>query len=254
MGTYAVTGGASGIGLAICQALKKRGDDVISIDIRDADIVADLSTPEGCSSAVKELTDKASGGLDGFVPCAGVGSNLPGETVVAINYVAVVKTVEGAMPLLQKNKGSVVLISSTSAPMKEKNEELCALLVAGDYDQAIERSKTMRGNANYAGTKNALVQWMRANCAEWVKKGVRVNAVAPGMTMTALVEAQFKDPEYSELMKQYRDMIPMGTAQPSDIANVIIFLLGKESRYCCGSLLFIDGGIDALTRPDVFSR
>lgn len=256
MGTYAVTGGANGIGQAVTKALQADGNKVITVDIRDADIVADLSTDEGCANAVAAVIDHpdASGGLDGFVPCAGVGSSgVPGDMLVAINYVAVAKTVEGLMPLLQKKKGNVVLISSTSAAMQDKNEDLCQLLLDKKYEEACALGKKTPGNANYSGTKKALVRWMRRNCGDWYRNGgVRVNAVAPGMTMTALVQAQFDDPEYGELMKQYRDAIPMGTAEPIDIANVILFLLGEKSRYCCGALLFVDGGIDALSRSDIF--
>lgn len=252
MGTYAITGATTGIGAAVREKLQAQGDTVISIDIRDADIVADLATDAGCEAASKALQEKASSGLDGLVPCAGVGPSSPGNVVAALNYTGVVKAVEGAMPLLEKKQGSVVLISSNSIPMKADNEKLCALLLDGKYTEAHEHAKNSDGHANYTGTKKALVLWMRRNCAGWVKRGVRVNAVAPGMTMTRMVQEQFNDPQYKERMEQFRDAIPMGSAEPADIADPIIFLLKGDGRYCCGSLLFVDGGIDALTRQDTF--
>ena len=251
MGTYAVTGGASGIGASVCKALQKHGHDTISIDIRNADINADLSTEAGCQDAIKQLHAKASSGLDGFVPCAGVGTNIPGDTLVAINYVGVVRTTEGAMDLLQKKNGTVVVISSNSITMKYDNSALCEALLDEQYEQAYAIAKKEKnGASNYAGTKKALVFWMRRNCAEWVKKGVRVNAVAPGMTMTPLVQSQFDDPNFADLMEEFRSKIPMGSAKPDDIAKTILFLLGDDSSYCCGSLLFVDGGIEALSRPN----
>jgi NAD(P)-dependent dehydrogenase (short-subunit alcohol dehydrogenase family) len=251
MKTYAVTGGASGIGAAVCQALKAQKHSVISVDLKGADINADLSTESGCADAIKQLESSAASGLDGFVPCAGVGPSAPGELLVALNYVAVAKMTEGLLPLLAKKRGTVVLISSNSAPMPAKNAELCELLIKGDYEQALERGKTEKdGHINYTGTKKALALWMRRNCAEWFKQGVRVNAIAPGMTMTPLVQAQFDDPAFTKRMETFRDSTPMGAAQPEDIAKIILFLLGDDSHYCCGSILFADGGIDALMRPD----
>ncbi|WP_273271300.1 bile acid:sodium symporter [Methylophaga sp.] len=70
---YAVSGGASGIGAAITATLRERGDEVIVVDIRNADIEADLSTADGCTQAVVELEVRAPDGLDGLVACAGLG-------------------------------------------------------------------------------------------------------------------------------------------------------------------------------------
>lgn len=252
MGIYAITGGASGIGAAVKNLLLERKHSVISIDVREADITADLSTESGCQQAIDILKQKAPSGLDGFVPCAGVGPNISGDILVALNYVGVVRMTEGAMPLLQKKNGSVVLISSNSVPMKVDNKDLCAMLLNGEYDKACKYAKGHDGTANYSGTKKALVFWMRRNCAEWYKQGVRVNAIAPGMTMTPLVQAQFDDVKFKKLMEQFREKIPMGSAQPIDIAKIVLFLLSDESNYCCGSLLFADGGIDAITRPNEF--
>lgn len=248
MKKYCVTGAASGIGAALSKRLKDEGNNVITVDMRDADIVADLSTAAGCKHFDEQINNLVKDGLDGFVPCAGVGTHLPGETIVAVNYTAVIKTTLSALEALKKNKGTIVLISSNSAPMQVDNKKLCDLLVDGKYEEAQALGKKSSGIECYAGTKKALVYWMRKHCAEWVKAGVRSNAIAPGMTMTPMVEQQFEHPDYKKSMNDFRDMIPMGVAQTDDIVNGIMFLLSEQSRYCCGSLLFVDGGIDALLR------
>ena len=74
MGTYALTGGASGIGACLAEKLREQGHSVINVDIRDADIIADLSTPEGRQAAVAGVQERASEGLDGVIPLAGVPS------------------------------------------------------------------------------------------------------------------------------------------------------------------------------------
>ena len=73
MGTYAVTGSASGMGRAVVTKLMDRGDTVITVDIRDADVVADLSTPAGRRAAADAVLTRCSGTLDGAVLAAGLG-------------------------------------------------------------------------------------------------------------------------------------------------------------------------------------
>ena len=70
MGIYCVTGGASGIGAGIVDRLRRDQHDVLTMDLRDADIKADLATEEGRTSAVAGIRQAAPEGLDGFVPCA----------------------------------------------------------------------------------------------------------------------------------------------------------------------------------------
>src|SRR5690606_1778884 len=76
MSLYAMTGGAAGIGAAIKAGLQAAGHEVIVADLRDADIIADLSTAEGRAAAVAGIRARAPQGLDGFVPCAGLAPNV----------------------------------------------------------------------------------------------------------------------------------------------------------------------------------
>ena len=69
---YAMTGGATGIGASVKEKLRARGDTVIVVDLRDADIEADLSTVEGRNKAIDEVKTLSPDGLDGFVACAGL--------------------------------------------------------------------------------------------------------------------------------------------------------------------------------------
>ncbi len=68
--------------------------------------------------------------------------------------------------------------------------------------------------------------------------------------MTAAVE---QDPVYGEAIKAFLASIPLGrTGLPEDMANATQFLLGPEASFICGSVLFVDGGHDAMLRPDQF--
>lgn len=73
MRTFAMTGGATGIGAAIKEQLREQGHRVIVVDIKDADVVVDLSTEQGCQQAIDAVINLAPEGLDGFIPCVGLG-------------------------------------------------------------------------------------------------------------------------------------------------------------------------------------
>ena len=95
--------------------------------------------------------------------------------------------------------------------------------------------------------------WMRRNVVDYAAAGVRLNAVAPGITMTPLAEQVFADPELGQAMRDFGEMTPWGgTAQPEQIASVIRFMLGPDASFVCGSVYFVDGGTDAMLRTDDF--
>lgn len=77
MGTYAVTGSASGMGAASAARLREAGHRVVGVDLRDADVTADLGTADGRRHAADEILRLCGGALDGVAAVAGVGPNLP---------------------------------------------------------------------------------------------------------------------------------------------------------------------------------
>jgi len=85
----------------------------------------------------------------------------------------------------------------------------------------------------------------------WAGRGVRVNGVAPGAIATPLLDHSLADPLLGQLVRDFP--IPTGGfGTPDDAAAAIAFLLGEDASFCCGSILFVDGGTDALVRGDVF--
>ena len=173
--------------------------------------------------------------------------------IARVNYFAVVATVVGLRDLLEKKKGSVLLVSSNSAPMIATDDAFVQACLAGDEDAACAEIDARDGHTAYAGSKRAMTLWMRRHVVEYATTGVRVNAVAPGITMTPLTDQVFADETYGSAMKEFGDMVPVGnTAQPEDIANVMRFMLSEEASYVCGSVFFVDGGSDAMLRADDF--
>tara|TARA_R110002049_G_scaffold57581_3_gene157719 strand:- start:3340 stop:4089 length:750 start_codon:yes stop_codon:yes gene_type:complete len=249
-----MTGGATGIGAQLKQQLLEAGHTVISVDIKEGDILADLSTAAGRTAAIEGIRTMAPDGLDGFIPCAGLPPVAkPLSLIAQVNYFAVIATVEGVRDLLEKKGGSVLFVSSNSAPMIPGDDSFIQSCLAGDEEAACTEIEGRDGHTAYAGSKRALTMWMRRHVVEWAASGVRLNAVAPGITMTPLTERVYADAELGSVMKEFGDSVPVGrTAQPADIANVMRFMLNDESSYLCGSLVFVDGGSDAMLRPDDF--
>ena len=153
---------------------------------------------------------------------------------------------------LARKQGSVALVSSNSAPMPNNSDYVEALL-AGKQDEVEKQLADMEGQTAYSGSKQAVARWMRRNIAAYAAMGIRMNAIAPGYTETPMTAAVADDPNYGDAIRQFVASIPVGRAgSPQDTANAVSFLFSEDAAFICGSVLFIDGGHDAMLRPDNF--
>lgn len=251
MGTFVLTGSGSGIGATLAQQLRDDGHSVIGVDLKNANITADLATAAGRQAAIDAITERASDGIDGFVPLAGLGGNIPdGALVCAVNYFGTVRLVEGLRPLLAKNNAPVVLLSSNSSAMDVQGDALIAAMLAGDESRSAELAVADNvAGIQYMLSKRAVAFWMRRNCMDLAGDGIRINAIAPGVISTPMTDPLFNS--MNEVMKGLIDGTPLKrTGQPEEIARFIRFLLSEDSSFICGSMLFIDGGYDAAMRTD----
>ena len=252
MGTYAITGSASGIGAATSARLQAAGHRVIGVDRVNADVIADLGTPDGRQAAVAAVTEAANGSLDGFVPCAGLAGmpNRPASLLISVNYFGAIELIEGLREPLIAGGGAVVAISSNSTTCQPGfSLELVDVCLSGDEAAARELADQGESLMTYPVTKTAIARWIRRHSSkpEWIGQGVRLNAVSPGMVETPLVAESRADPTVGPLLAMYP--MPLGrVGQPDEIAAGIQFLL--DTVYCVGTVLLIDGGTEALFRPD----
>lgn len=254
MGTAAVTGSASGIGAAVRERLEKQGDRVIGVDLHDAEVVADLSTPEGRSQALSGVLEQSDGVLDRVVLAAGLGAHVDDIALVAsVNYFGAVDVLDGLLPALAgRSDAAVVVICSNSAQMGPFLEHPFVLaLLDHDEARAHELLEKENGFIAYGGSKHALSRAVRRRAPQWGKAGVRLNGIAPGPTRTPLMDGAAAHPVWGKGVEALS--VPLGRwAEPVEIAATIAFLLGPEASYIHGSIVFADGGNDAELRPDGF--
>jgi len=253
MRVIAVTGAASGIGAAVRTRLEGAGDRVVGVDLRDAEVIADLATPDGRAAAVRAVRETSGPHLDGLVVCAGVGPHVtPWSTIVSLDYFGAQSLLDGLRETLAAAEApAAVAVSSNSAVLPGADTPLVAACLAGDEPEARRLAQGLDGHRTYAGAKLALARWVRRSAPgrEWAGAGIRLNAVAPGPVMTPLLEGGLAHPEYGPAIRGFP--IPTGAfGTPETVAAAVVFLLGPDARFCCGSVLFVDGGTDALLRPD----
>ncbi|OBF58393.1 NAD-dependent epimerase [Mycobacterium sp. 852002-53434_SCH5985345] len=259
MGTYAVTGSASGMGHETVQRLKADGHTVIGVDIKDADIVADLSTPLGRKRAADGVLAAADGKLDGAVLAAGLGPS-PGRErlrqIGQVNYFGVVEPLVAWRPALAAAESAKVVVvgsnSSTTVPLVPRRT--VKALLAHDADKALRSVRPFGPAAPtmmYAASKIAVSRWVRRHAVlpEWAGSGVRVNALAPGAVMTPLLQEQLATPRQAKAVRSFP--VPLGGfGQAGHMADWMCFMLSESAEFLCGSVIFVDGGTDAYFRAD----
>ena len=261
MGTYAISGSASGMGAATRSRLEAGGHRVIGIDRRDAEVTADLGTAQGRSEAVGAVADAAGGVLDGAVSAAGLGPPVAGELIARVNYFGSVAVLEGLRPALAASGSAQVVQfgSNSSTTTPNLPDELVTAYLEGREEDAVaivdEVDAVFAPAVAYGGAKLAVTRWCRraAVTEPWVGQGIRLNVIAPGPVDTPLLRQGQADEVYGPLTEAFP--VPMAETPDADaLAQWVEFLLSPVARFACGSVFYVDGGSDALFRSDDWPR
>ena len=233
--TILVTGASSGIGQATAIECSKMGAKVVitgrneerlneTLSLLEGDghimIVADLNEQSNIDSLVESCPV-----LDGLVNNAGRGKSKP------VNFLKL----EDLQDVYQTNLFGVALL--TKGLLKKKKLEKGSSIV---FTSSISSYMTAAGLSIYASSKAAVCGYMRTCAVELGTKGIRSNAVLPGMVETKLINSgTYTDEDKQKDLNLY----PLGRyGRPIDIAHGIIYLLSDASSWVTGTELVIDGG------------
>jgi L-xylulose reductase len=225
-----VTGAASGIGRAVARRLAREGATVIGLDTHGAGLEETFESVPGARSLVVDVSsDEATaqaGAVDVLVNAAGI---LERHDFLEHPPVAWQQTLE----------------VNFKAPLRLSREFARAHIEGGAPGAivnvcSIESFVALPGHAAYTTSKSALLMLTRAFALELAPHGIRVNAVAPGVTKTGMNAVVRADPEQAGALTE---AIPLGRmATPEEQAAGICFLASAEAAYITGATLPIDGG------------
>jgi NAD(P)-dependent dehydrogenase (short-subunit alcohol dehydrogenase family) len=243
--TALVTGGASGIGAAVALAIAEQGGQVAIVDLPGTDfsstldaiarsggkaisIEADVTSLEQLEEAVAR-TEVELGVLSLAVNSAGIANAAPAEDMplaqwqkvydIDVTGVFLSCQAEGRA-MLRSGRGSIVNIASMSGTIVNRG------LMQVHYNSA----------------KAAVQHLSKSLAMEWAERGVRVNSISPGYTMTPMNSR----PEMVDQMAQFASETPMQrVAEPREIAGPVVFLLSGAASFCTGTDLLVDGGFCA---------
>jgi len=239
-----VTGAGSGLGRATANRLADEGASVAVLDLAgDAAektageiaerggearaFTADVSDPASAKAAV-DAVNADLGRPQVLVNCAGVGkfshtldvSLEEWSRIIGVNLTGTFLMCQATLPYLLDGGGAIVNVASNAG------------LMGQPYSAA------------YCASKGGVVNLTKALALEYVRKGVRVNAVAPGGMNTPMVEG-FTMPEGVDLKAFASVMSPLGYSEPEEIAGLIAFMASDDGRYMVGQIVSMDGGITA---------
>jgi len=222
--TAIVTGGAAGIGAAIVERFRAEGTNVVIFDLNGEKKV-DITDYEAVKQAVA-----AAGPVDILVNNAGWDTFRPflktdpafWQKIIGLNLVGVLNMMHCVLPgMVARGAGKVVSVASDAGRVGSS------------------------GEAVYSACKGGIIALTKTLARELATKGVRLNAVCPGMTQTNLLAELMKgagNPE--KLAEAYRRAVPVGRlGRPEDIPGAILFLASDDAEFITGQTLSVSGGL-----------
>ena len=244
--TAIVTGAAMGIGKAIALAFADAGANIIVADINET--VGNATVEELKAKGIEAIFCKLDvrdkdliqqtidrtlekfGKIDILMNNAGIGrpaaavdmSEKDWQDVIDINLTGVFKMSQAVgKVMIKQGFGNIVNTASMSAFIANFQAE----------------------QANYYAAKAGVVMLTKALAAEWAPYGIRVNGIAPGVTVTDQTNWLFQDPNKKEYVQKIMEWTPLGRpALPHELAGACIYLASDASSYTTGHIIVIDGG------------
>ena len=232
-----IVGAAGGIGSATAPLLAERGHRLFLAG-RDEDALVTLAAEVGAEGTkvldARVIGDvhawvgevfEATGRLDGIANLAGSILLKPAhittpeewDDTIATNLTSAFAVVRAAAPRMREHGGSIVLASSAAAQTGIANHEAIA------------------------AAKGGIIAMVRSAAATYGASGVRVNAIAPGLTRARMTERMFGNEAQAEASRQMHALGRLG--EPEDVATVVVWLLDPATTWVTGQTIGVDGGL-----------
>lgn len=234
-----ITGASSGIGQAVASHFRREGANLLLTGRRaeppeshpdDLYLAGDLNDEVFVSDLAAKAADHL-GRIGVVVLCHGLQKSGPlaqttaddARDVLHSNLLSSFLVMKHLMPLAPEAGASMVCVSSRLGMVGMPNQTL------------------------YSAAKGGLIALARGAAMEWASRNIRVNVVAPGLTMTPVIEASFqRRPDPDAYRREREDSIPLGRlATAEEVADAVLFLACPESSYITGAVLPVDGGYTA---------
>ncbi|MCL4294972.1 MAG: glucose 1-dehydrogenase [Anaerolineae bacterium] len=237
-----ITGGASGMGAATAREFRAAGAEVVIVD-RNAELAARVVDEIGGAAAIGDVSDsvfcnmavervlKGYGRLDILVNAAGI----------IIRADALHTSDEQWQRVLNVNVNGVFFMSRAAVgPMKKQGKGVIINFgsIWGEVGAA--------GVVAYCTSKGAVHQLTRAMALDYVKDGIRINAVCPGEVNTPMLASERSEPVTPEMMQRLAESVPLGRmAEPVEISRVVLFMASDAASYMTGAMITVDAGYTA---------
>jgi NAD(P)-dependent dehydrogenase (short-subunit alcohol dehydrogenase family) len=236
-----ITGAASGIGRAAAELYAERGFAIVAVDVDEAGLDKLSADGPACATVVGDTASDAVneaavalalarfGRLDAVLLNAGIGAAGPLESpgalerldrILAVNVHGIASGIRAAVPALRASGGGAIVATSSVSGLR------------GDP-----------GTWAYNASKAAIINLVRGLAIDYAAQDIRINAIAPGGTVTALTAGQVDHPV---LGPEIAARIPLQRwADPREQAEVLWFLTSPAASYITGAVLPVDGGLSA---------
>ncbi len=239
--TAIVTGGAKGIGKAICLAYAKEGYNLVinySSSSKEAELTAkecenfgvecitlkaDVSKSEDCKNLVEKALEKFKT-VDILVNNAGITKD---------NLVMRMSESDFDDVINVNLKGTFNMLQAVSRPMMKQR---CGRII--NISSVVGLLGNM-GQVNYSASKAGIIGMTKSFAREVASRNITVNAIAPGF-----IQSDMTDKLSDEIKQKMKEQIPLQTfGTADDVANVAVFLASEKSQYITGQTLSVDGGM-----------
>ena len=236
-----VVGGATGMGAAAAELALSAGAEVVVMDRADVTLagVTAIGVDLASQASIEAAVDECGGPVHALLACAGVADGTPG--LERINFVGHRHLIDRMLDSGMLVEGSAIGFISSSAGLGwETNlEEFSEVLGLSDFDEAAAWFVDHR-KADYFHTKQAVCAYVATQAYPLLRRGIRINAICPGPTVTPLAEANRE--LWLEFGADYRSDAGVEASTPMEQAYPLLFLCSDAAAYVTGVTLISDAG------------